>query len=241
MKDTDLEDGEFEEQSLENDFCYRNNVAGASKSIRMGFLRKVYGLLSLQLSLTTLMAAVMIMTPQIKTMVQAAPGLIFLAFFLSLLLLFAIFLKRRESPLNLILLAAFTVVQAYTVGVIVTFYDKAVVVQAFFLTAAVVVSLTAFTFQTKRDFTNMGSILFAGLWILILGGFMHFFIGGEITHLGLAIGGAFLFSAFIVYDTQMIMKKVSPEEYILATIDLYLDIINLFLEILKILDRMNRN
>ena len=100
----------------------------------------------------------------------------------------------------------------------------------------------------------------SGLWILIIGGFMQIFIGGEITQLGMAIGGAFLFSCklsilcmsfyfpyyffnvagFIIYDTQMIMTRVSPEEYIIATIELYLDIINLFIEILKILEKVNR-
>merc|ERR1711973_496670 len=115
------------------------------------------------------------------------------------------------------------------VGVIVTFYDVAVVVQAFFLTCAVVAGLTAFTFQTKRDFTHWGTGLMAGLWILILGGFMQVFVGG-----------ALLFSGFIIFDTQMIMTRVSPEEYIMATIELYLDIINLFIEILKILEKVNR-
>ena len=38
----------------------------------------------------------------------------------------------------------------------------------------------------------------------------------------------------------MIMKRVSPEEYIVATIELYLDIINLFIEILKIMEKVNR-
>ena len=47
-------------------------------------------------------------------------------------------------------------------------------------------------------------------------------------------------SGFILFDTQMIMKRVSPEEYIVATIELYLDIINLFIEILKILEKVNR-
>ena len=71
------------------------------------------------------------------------------AFVASFGLLFALFIKSREHPTNLILLAAFTVVEAYTIGVLVTFYDVAVVVQAFFLTAGVVAGLTAFTFQTK--------------------------------------------------------------------------------------------
>ena len=50
-----------------------------------------------------------------------------------------------------------TVVEAFTVGVIVSFYDTHVVLQAFFLTAAVVVGLTLFTFQTKKDFSGWGA------------------------------------------------------------------------------------
>ena len=89
--------------------------------------------------------------------------------------------------------------------------------------------------------------------------------GGSAAELGMAIGGAFLFSgkkqflhrdqgenwlglllflsyfsAFIIFDTQMIMTRVSPEDYIMATIQLYLDIINLFIEILRILNHANR-
>jgi hypothetical protein len=108
------------------------------------------------------------------------------------------------------------------------------------ITAGVVVGLTVFAFQTKRDFTHWGTGLFAGLWILILGGFMQIFVGGEVTDTLMAVFGALLFSGFIVFDTQMIMKRVSPEEYIVATIELYLDIINLFIEILKIMEKVNR-
>lgn len=53
----------------------------------------------------------------------------------------------------------------------------------------------------------------------------------------LAAVGAILFAGFIVFDTHMILHKLSPEEYILAAINLYLDILNLFLEILKILGK----
>ena len=48
------------------------------------------------------------------------------------------------------------------------------------------------------------------------------------------------FLGFIIYDTQMIMTRVIPEDYIIATIQLYLDIINLFIEILKIMEKVNR-
>jgi len=225
---------------IHNDFAYHNNVAGATKAIRMGFLRKVYGLLAVQLTITTMIAGACLFTPVIKETIHAYPGFLLVAFVASIGLLIGLHIKRKESPINLILLALFTVVQAYTVGVIVTFYDVAVVVQAFFLTCAVVAGLTAFTFQTKRDFTHWGTGLMAGLWILILGGFMQVFVGGELTETAMAVGGALLFSGFIIFDTQMIMTRVSPEEYIMATIQLYLDIINLFIEILKILEKVNR-
>jgi len=138
---------DMEGGGLENDFSFNNNVAGASKHVRLGFMRKVYGLLAVQLTITTLIGAVLLFTPGVKEAVQANSWMLFPAFLLSMGLLVALHVKRKETPINLILLAAFTVVEAYTVGVLVTFFDQAVVIQAFFLTAAVVVGLTAFTFQ----------------------------------------------------------------------------------------------
>lgn len=53
--------------------------------------------------------------------------------------------------------------------------------------------------------------------------------------------GALLFSAYILYDTQMIMRHHHVEEEIAAAISLYLDIINLFLAILRILNSQSNN
>merc|ERR550534_761748 len=160
--------------------------------VRLGFMRKVYGLLAVQLTITTIIGAVFMFTPGVKEFVQTRPMFLFPAFFLSIGLLIALHIKRKETPINLILLAAFTVVEAYTVGVLVTFFDQSVVIQAFFLTAAVVIGLTAFTFQTKRDFSGLHAALSTGLLILILGGFLQVFVGNELTDTALAVGGAFL-------------------------------------------------
>lgn len=59
--------------------------------------------------------------------------------------------------------------------------------------------------------------------------------------LGLALGGALIFSLYLVYDTQQIMRKKSPEEYIDAAIQIYLDITRLFIEILRILEAARKN
>lgn len=56
----------------------------------------------------------------------------------------------------------------------------------------------------------------------------------------IAVGGAFVFSLFIIFDTHMMMRKLSPEEYVVAAVNLYLDIINLFLYILRILQESRR-
>merc|ERR1711973_802741 len=102
------------EAGLKGDFAYNNNVAGASKHVRLGFMRKVYG--------------VLLFTPGVKEFVQGKPMFLFPAFFLSIGLLIALHIKRKETPINFILLAAFTVVEAYTVGVLVTFFDQSVVI-----------------------------------------------------------------------------------------------------------------
>ncbi|XP_044267441.1 protein lifeguard 4-like [Tribolium madens] len=231
---------DMDEEGIENDFAYRNNVMQASKAIRLGFIRKVYGLLSMQLLLTIVVASIFMFTPQIKSFVHENEWMILISFIPSIFLLIALIVKRRDTPANLILLAAFTVVEAYTVGVILTYYSQAVVLQALLLTLVIVGSLTFYTFQTKRDFSAMYSGLFAGLGILIVGGFLQIFFHSNTFEIVISLGGAFLFCLFIIFDTQMMMKTLSAEEYILATINLYLDIINLFLYILRILQALNR-
>ena len=53
-----------------------------------------------------------------------------------------------------------------------------------------------------------------------------------------AIGGTLLFSGYVVYDTYLINRRLSPDEYIMGAISLYLDFINLFLNILRLLSNM---
>ena len=92
---------------IKSDFSYHNNVHGAAKHIRLGFLRKVYSLLSMQLILTTIIAGVCMFTPQIKGFVHDNPWMLLVSFVLSIGLLIALSIKRRETPTNLVLLAAF--------------------------------------------------------------------------------------------------------------------------------------
>lgn len=67
----------YDEEGIENDFAYRNNVSQAPKAIRMGFIRKVYGLLSMQLLLTVVVASICLFTPPIKSFVHTKYGVTF--------------------------------------------------------------------------------------------------------------------------------------------------------------------
>jgi FtsH-binding integral membrane protein len=61
------------------------------------------------------------------------------------------------------------------------------------------------------------------------------------AQLPLAIGGVIIFSGYIIFDTYLIFNRYSPEDYIIASTSLYLDMINLFLRVLQILNASNRN
>jgi FtsH-binding integral membrane protein len=152
------------------------------------------------------------------------------------------FWKRKSYPTNLLFLAGFTGFEAYSISVIVSFYQSRIVLQAVLLTAGLFIGLTLFACQTKYDFTSWMPYLFGGLWALILFGMVAIFLPGsrtiELVYSGIA---ALLFSGYILVDTQLIMRHYHVEEEIAAAISLYLDIINLFLAILRILNSQQNN
>ncbi|XP_033017888.1 protein lifeguard 4 [Lacerta agilis] len=226
--------------SIEDDFNYGTNVASASVHIRMAFLRKVYSILSVQIFLTTVTSAVFLYSETIRTFVHESPAVLLVSVLGSLVVIVALTLYRHQHPLNLYLLFGFTLLEALTVAITVTFYEVSVVLQAFILTTAVFLALTVYTLQSKRDFSKVGAGLFACLWILFLSSFLKLFFYSEVFEVVLAGGGALLFCGFIIYDTHLLMHKLSPEEYILASINLYLDIINLFLHLLRLLEAFNK-
>ncbi|RXG60177.1 Uncharacterized protein Avbf_02922 [Armadillidium vulgare] len=77
------------------------------------------------------------------------------------------------------------------------------------LVLATVVSLTLYTFQSKRDFSKLGTGLMMGLIVVSGGGIMNWFYASKVLDLLVTSSSASLFSLYIVYDTQMMMKKIS--------------------------------
>ncbi|MGH0171236.1 UNVERIFIED_CONTAM: hypothetical protein FKN15_065175 [Acipenser sinensis] len=98
-----------------------------------------------------------------------------------------------------------------------------------------------YTGQSKYDFTSCRGVLFVCLIVLILFSILCIFIRNRILHIVYASVGALLFTCFLAVDTQMLLGNkqlaLSPEEYIFAALNLYTDIINIFLYILAIIGR----
>ncbi|XP_051172060.1 protein lifeguard 4-like [Leptopilina boulardi] len=240
LSQDDIEAGgnkhEYSNNGIEGDFTYNNNVHSANMSIRLGFLKKVYGLLTIQLLITVGIGAIFMYSGDpVKEYVFNNSWVLFTTFIVVFIILIALHFKRREHPTNLILLSIFTLSESVLIGIFVSLFDAITVIEAFFITFFVVLSLTLYTFQSKKDFSSMGAGLYAALCVLIIGGFIQIFAQNSLLEMAICIGGAMVFSLYIIYDTHMLMHKHSPEEYILVTVELYLDIINLFLYILRIL------
>ncbi|MGE5387068.1 MAG: Bax inhibitor-1/YccA family protein [Betaproteobacteria bacterium] len=101
-------------------------------------------------------------------------------------------------------------------------------------TGAIFLTLSTIAATTKRDFTNIGKFLFVGLVVVLLAALANAFF--QIPMLALAISGVavLLFSAYILYDISRIVHG-GETNYITATLAVYLDIYNIFVNLLNIL------
>ncbi|XP_050351761.1 protein lifeguard 1-like isoform X1 [Nymphalis io] len=213
------------------------------QSIRKSFIRKVYGILMSQLLVTLTFITLFVYHAPTKLWVQRNPYMFWIAFAVVLVTLIAMACcpsVRRTAPMNFIFLGLFTVAESFLLGVTSSMYDSVAVMMAVGLTAAVCLALTLFAFQTKWDFTVMGGALLCATVILLIFGIVAIFIPGKTMTLVYASLGALIFSLYLIYDTQLMMGgkhkfTISPEEYVFAALNLYLDIINIFIYILTII------
>jgi FtsH-binding integral membrane protein len=230
------------EDNVPDDFKFGGSVAEATVEIRNQFIRKVYTILTVQLIATGAVSALSFMSESYKSWIQSHPAIVWVSLFGSMACMMLTYWKRHSYPMNLLFLSAFTLLEAYTISVIVSFYSASIVLNAVFLTAGIFLFLTAFACQTKYDFTSWMPYLFGALWGLVLFGFMSFFLPHtSTTELVYGLLTALIFSGYVLVDTQLVLRKHHVEEEIAAAISLYLDIINLFLAILRILNSQSNN
>lgn len=150
---------------------------------------------------------------------------------------------RRRYPINLAMLLLFTVANGLLVGTASATYSRQVVLLGVLIAATVSLSLIAYASQTSVDFTASGGILYSAVVVLLVVMLANMFLGFKTLHLLIGGCGALVFSAYLVYDVQLIASgescyQVSPDEYVFATINVYTDVITLFMYILQVVTQL---
>jgi FtsH-binding integral membrane protein len=234
--------------------------------IRLGFIKKTYGLVLYMITITFAIASPFIFATESTTAFLEAHAWIGQAVSLSFSLLYAMnfvlcfaimcncngLLKSylgmfQKTPHNVLFLTLVSATFGVLVGWICSLYTVTSVLWTFFASAVIIVGLTVYAVRTSADFTDMGGYVLCGLLGLLLCGVLSMFIPGMN---GLYCGiGAMLFGFIIVYDTQLIFGKATPfpqseeqrrtfeytiDMYAFAAYQLYLDYVNLFLYLLRL-------
>ncbi|KAL1290463.1 hypothetical protein HN51_064882 [Arachis hypogaea] len=218
-------------------------LSPGENQLRWGFIRKVYGILSFQIVLTTLVSLLTVLYSPLNDLLRGNSLLLLIVVFLPFIFLIPLLRYQQKHPHNYILLGLFTVSISLTVGISCANTEGKIVLEALILTSAVVSSLTGYTFWASKkgkDFSFLGPFLFTSLFTLFLVGMMQmFFPFGPAAHAIYGGIGAMIFSGYIIYDTDNLIKRFTYDEYIGASVTLYLDILNLFLAILNMLREAN--
>ncbi|CAN6363238.1 unnamed protein product [Urochloa humidicola] len=206
--------------------------------LRWAFVRKVYAILSLQFALTAAVSVAACLVRAVPRFFTSGPPAavwpVFIVILISPLVVMFPMLKYREKhPRNLVLLGLFTLCCSLSIAVTTSTSVGRVVLQSAILTAAAVLGLTLFTFWAVKkgyDFTFMFPFLFTCLHVLLVYLIIQMFF--PLGRVGITIYGflaTIVFSGFIIFDTHLLLKRHTYNEYVVAAISLYLDVINLFM------------
>jgi FtsH-binding integral membrane protein len=225
------------------------NPQELNKNTRLGFVRKVFGIVAFQLAFTAFVISLPMYSYTVQDYIRSNDAIwtFVVAFIVMITIMYSLFCYRsvaRAVPTNYILLGIFTLAEAWTVSFICSFYSPLDVFIAAAATAAVVVGLFMYALVAKVDFTYwlgaMFGILVAWMILAIFGLYWH----NKWTIILWAGLGVIIFSIYIVIDLWLILGKgrggFSIDDYIVAAMMLYIDIMRLFLEILKIVGASRR-
>ena len=210
-------------------------AASVTTTDRLVFIKKVYSLLAMSMG----SAAIGAYLGSGPLLLLVAPNMM-LFFILQIALIFFASFAARKPGLNMVALFSFTTVSGLTLGPLLYQVGPSIAAEAFALTAITFAGLSMYVVYSKKDFSFMSGFLMTGLIVLVVGGLLNmFFIQSGMMHFVMSGASVLLFSGFILYDTSNIMRYYGTDEYVSATLALYLDVLNLFIALLSILGIMS--
>jgi FtsH-binding integral membrane protein len=110
-----------------------------------------------------------------------------------------------------------------------------IVGQAGMLTGSAFAALTAYVWISKRDFSAWGSFFMVGFWVLFATSLLNIFFQNQTIHLWIAAVGVVIMSGLLIFDTWRLKNAYDPDEYVVAAVRIYVDLLNMFMFILALL------
>jgi FtsH-binding integral membrane protein len=205
---------------------------------RATLVRRTYGLVLVGVIVTMLGVFLAMLQPALMLYSAQHPIITFLGGFMLPMWLAQRW--HREFPRNIVL----TLVGMAGAGVMIAplmvvaeRMQPGIVSQAGILTFTTFGALTVYAAVSRRDFSAWGGFFFVGVIALIVTSLLNIFFQNETASLWIAGATVFVFGGLLVFDTWRILRTdtYGPDDYVLAAVSIYLDLLNIFLAILRLL------
>ena len=202
---------------------------------RATLVRRTYLLVSAGVAMTVVGCTLAMSQPSLMELVARHPFLTFLA---TLAPLMGAQAFRNQFPTNIGLTLLFTLIEGVFIAPFVYVMERqqpGIASQAALLTLSSFAVLTTYAFISRRDFSAWGSFFVVGLWVLIATSLLNVFFQNATASLWLAGATVLVFSGMLVYDTWRLRNQYGPNDYVIAAVQIYLDLLNMFMAILRLL------
>lgn len=209
-------------------------------------MRKVYLWMTLALAITGITAYGICASPGLMMAIISNQALFWGLIIAEFALVFAISgaINKLSLTVATLFFVLYSVINGATLSIILFAYTAESVATVFFITAATFGAMSLIGFTTKTDLTGMGKYLMMALIGLIIATIVNLFMGNSMLNMIISYVGVLIFVGLTAYDTQKIknMLAVAPDAgeqmhkiALLGSLTLYLDFINLFIYLLRIL------
>lgn len=230
---------------------FNNNVTIDDVRSRSAFavlMRKVYVWMTLALTVTGLTAYYVASNPQLMyNMFGQTSTMVWVLILAELAIVFTLSaaINRLSFMVASLLFVAYSVLNGLTFSVIFLVYTLSSISSVFFITAGTFAAMSFIGYTTRKDLTGMGKILIMALIGIIIATVVNIFIKSSGLMVIVSYIGVLVFVGLTAYDTQKIKKMFlqagtevndsTQKLALLGSLTLYLDFINLFLYLLRIL------
>ena len=213
------------------------------KQLRLGFIRKVLGIVTAQIFLNGLICYLIYQSPDTSSYFRDNYWPLIVALILYIITGIAIVCCKelaQSVPTNYILLLILTSSVSVMVGYSISYYDPEVVLRAFIITVIISLSLTLYALLAKIKMTYLiGGIIIVALSALTTG-IIALITRSYDWYTLYYFFGVILYGLFLIFDVKRISSTkygISHEDYIYGAMMIYLDIVLIFLEILRLSGR----